>query len=155
MVRALLLALMTGLAATDAEIGKTVPEWEWRNWINSKPLKLSDLRGKVVLVRWWTAPACEYCANCAPALNEFHREYTKRGLQVVSAYLRFPVAIDPDWRSLERWRKDHHETSFTSLTFLIDRQGILRYVHPGGEYIQGDRDYKEIKQRIEALLSPK
>ena len=66
MVRALCLAILAGLAANAserAEIGQVMPEWELTNWINSKPLNLSDLRGKVVLSRWWTA--CEYCAYTA------------------------------------------------------------------------------------------
>ena len=36
---------------------------------------LDALAGKVVLVRWWTAPTCPYCAATAPALNEFHETF--------------------------------------------------------------------------------
>lgn len=142
------------LAAERVEVGKPVPEWAVEPWINSKPLTLSGLRGKVVLVRWWTAPGCRYCANTAAALNEFQRTYEKAGLQVVGIYhhksddplevkdvgraakkfgFKFPVAIDPDWRTLNRWWLDHQDAGFTSVSFLIDRQGIVRYVHPGGE----------------------
>ena len=160
-------------ATEPAEIGQPAPEWDLQHWTNAKPLKLSDLRGKVVLIRWWTAPDCRYCANTAPALNEFHREYAKRGLQIIGAYhhksgepldrrqveraakkfgFRFPVAIDPDWRTINRWWLDHHDARFTSMTFLIDRNGVLRYVHPGGEYAKGQSDYREIKDKIEQLL---
>jgi peroxiredoxin len=176
MLRVLFLAMFTGLAANAAdraEIGQPVPEWELQNWMNSKPLKLSDLRGKVVLIRWWMAPGCPYCANTAPALNEFHRDYAKRGLQVIGAYhhksddpldpkeveraakkfgFKFPVAIDPDWHTLNRWWLDHHEAPFTSMSFLLDRQGVLRYVHRGGEYVKGDGDYEQVKEQIERLL---
>jgi peroxiredoxin len=176
MLRLLFLAMVTGLAgnaANHAEIGQPVSEWELQNWMNSKPLKLSNLRGKVVLIRWWTAPGCPYCANTAPALNEFHRAYAKRGLQVVGAYhhksddpldpkeveraakkfgFKFPVAVDPDWHTLNHWWLDHHDAPFTSMSFLLDRQGVLRYVHRGGEYVKGDGDYEQVKQQIERLL---
>ena len=52
-------------------IGHKASRWEVRDWINSKPLTLEELRGKVVLVRWWTAPGCPFCEASAPALNEF------------------------------------------------------------------------------------
>ena len=177
MVRVVWLAILAGLAANavePAEIGQVMPEWELQNWLNSKPLKLSDLRGKVVLIRWWTAPGCEYCAHTAPALNEFHRDYARRGLVVIGVYhhksddpldakqveraakkfgFKFPVASDPDWRTLNHWWMDRHpDAPFTSMSFLLDRQGTLRYIHPGGEYVKGDADYRVIKAQIERLL---
>jgi peroxiredoxin len=168
-----ILTALAGNAAERAQLGRPVPDWDLQHWINSKPLKLSDLRGKVVLIRWWTAPGCHYCANTAPALNEFHREYARRGLQIIGAYhhksddpldpkqveraakkfgFKFPVAIDPQWRTINRWWLDHHNAPFTSMSFLIDRQGTLRYIHPGGEYAKGQPDYREIKEKIELLL---
>src|SRR5712671_5445832 len=70
----------------DKLIGSAAPEWEVTSWLNSPPLKLKDLRGKVVLVRWWTAPECPYCKATAPALNEFYEKYQKRGLEVIGFY---------------------------------------------------------------------
>ena len=40
-------------------------------------------------------------------------------------------------------------------TFLIDRDGIIRYIHPGGQYVKGDNDYTMLKSRIEELLTEK
>ena len=115
-----------------------------------------------------------YCANTAAALNEFQRDYERAGLQVVGIYhhksdeplnvkdvrraakkfgFKFPVAIDPDWRTLNRWWLDHQDGAFTSVSFLIDRQGIVRYIHPGGEYVKGDRDYQRIKEEIAKWLN--
>jgi peroxiredoxin len=169
----LVLACFPIFAADRANLGQPAPEWTVESWINSKPLRLSDLRGKVVLIRWWTAPGCPYCVNTAPALNEFHRDYAKRGLQVLGFYhhksrepvdlkeveraaekfgFKFPLAIDPEWRTLNGWWLDHHDAPFTSMSFLIDRQGTLRHVHPGGEYVKGDRDYQEMKEQIERLI---
>ena len=44
----------------NALIGIRPGGWTARDWINSEPLALDTLRGKVVLVRWWTAPGCAF-----------------------------------------------------------------------------------------------
>jgi thiol-disulfide isomerase/thioredoxin len=155
-------------------IGQPAREWHLTNWFNSRPLALKELRGKVVLLRWWTAPGCNYCRRTAPALNEFHNHYSSQGLRVVGAYhhksdqplnvrevkrhadrfgFKFPIAIDIDWRTLEDWWLNKHDRAFTSVTFLLDRKGVIRYIHPGGSYEKGDEDYKELKKKIEALLA--
>ena len=179
-MRLLLILLLGGSALLAREgqelIGKPAPEWSFDDWQNSRPLQLKDLRGKVVLIRWWTAPDCRYCAASAPALNEFHREYRKRGLEVIGAYhhksdeplapkkvakqarefgFKFPVAIDTDWNTVNRWWLDGHDRQFTSVSFLIDRRGMIRYIHPGGQYLKGEPDYAELKSAIETLLAEK
>ena len=67
-------------------IGHKAGRWGVRDWINSGPLTLEELRGKVVLVRWWTAPGCPFCEASAPALNEFSQRYGDRGLVVIGFY---------------------------------------------------------------------
>lgn len=167
------LMLCARAIAADKLIGSAAPEWEVTNWLNSPPLKLKDLRGKVVLVRWWTAPDCPYCKATAPALNRFYERYHDRGLEVIGLYhhkgddalnpatverfsrnfgFKFPVAIDPDWQTLHRWWLDSHSRSWTSVSFLIDRHGVIRHIHPGGQYIKGDKDYGTMKRKIEELL---
>src|SRR4051812_38055874 len=87
-----LVALLPNMNTPAAEpkweklIGKRPPEWRLESWLNSKPLTLADLRGKVVLVRWWTTPDCPYCAATAPALNEFEKTYADRELTVIGIY---------------------------------------------------------------------
>ena len=67
---------------------------------------------------------------------------------------RFPVAIDEGWTTLRRWWLDGHERrEFTSVSFVIDRRGVIRHVHKGGKYAPGDSDYERIREQIEALLS--
>jgi peroxiredoxin len=160
--------------AWDKLLGKQPAEWRLEDWLNSKPLKLEDLRGKVVLIRWWTAPDCPYCAATAPALNEFSKAYGDRGLQVIGIYhhkssapltpadvrgytgkfgFRFPVAIDPDWRTLKQWWLDAGGGSWTSVSFLLDREGRIRHIHPGGQYVKGDADYDAMQRKIEELLA--
>jgi len=162
--------------AEEKLIGTQPPEWQAEHWLNSEPVILQDLRGKVVLVRWWTAPGCPYCKATAPALNEFYREYHGRGLVIIGFYhhksderlrveevkkyarqfgFKFPVAIDPEWRTLKQWWLDTGARDFTSVSFLLDRKGVIRFVHPGGQYAKGDKAYAELKAKIEELLAGK
>ncbi len=162
------------IQAAESLIGTKAPEWQVTDWFNSTPLKLSELRGKVVLVRWWTAPDCPYCRATAPALNEFYREYHPRGLEVIGFYhhksdqpldpkqvrkfarqfaFQFPIATDSDWQTLQRWGLDRSSHAWTSVSLLIDRHGIIRHIHPGGQYVKGDQDYAVMKKKIEELLA--
>lgn len=176
-----LLAWLAAPGATAADprtqgekpVGRPAPAWRVEHWINSAPLELAALRGRVVLVRFWTAPDCPFCSATAPALNDFHARYAERGLTVVGFYhhkargpldpraveryarlfgFRFPVAIDPDWRTLRAWWLDDRR-KFTSASFLIDRRGIIRHVHPGGRYVRGDAAYAELQAMIERLCA--
>ncbi|MBL0219805.1 MAG: TlpA family protein disulfide reductase [Myxococcales bacterium] len=164
-------------AAVAALVGTTPPEWHAERWMNSPPLELAKLRGSVVMVRWWTA-GCPFCSTTAPALRTFDREYGPRGLRVIGMYhhkedtpfdpkvyeetakkyeFTFPVAVDPGWHTLESWLRDAsgHEvsTGWTSVTFLLDKHGVIRHVHPGGSYVEGEPAYAEMRANVERLLA--
>jgi len=174
--------IATGGPATQAGdavaqlIGRPAGAWEFTDWLNSPRLKLEELKGKVVLIRWWTAPGCSYCQATAPALNEFHADYHAAGLEVIGAYhhkvpgpvkvetvkeladglgFKFPVAVDPGWKTLKRWWLSTGDRDFTSVSFLIDRHGVVRHIHPGGQFVKGDEDYAAMKRMVEELLAEK
>jgi len=170
------------LTRGDDRLGLVAPPLQLRQWVNSPQLEMSMLRGKVVLIRWWTE-GCPFCVATAPALREFDRKYASRGLRVIGIFhpkppgdwsmermraagarlgLTFPLALDADWTALNRWWPDLERRGWTSVSFLVDKRGIIRYVHPGGEYHEArpgdsdharcDRDYNHIDQLIERLL---
>jgi peroxiredoxin len=154
-------------------IGTTPSAWTLTDWIGSPPLSLAGLRGKVVLLRWFTATDCPYCSLTAPALNQLHKDYAARGLVVIGVYhhkqpqpldvaavrgwareygFHFPVAIDRDWRTLNRWWLDGQHRDFTSVSFLVDQHGVIRLVHPGGALTLGSPDFAVLRAQIDALL---
>ncbi len=173
-------ARATGRGVADAKvtglIGTTPPEWQVSRWLRSQPLRLVDLRGSVVVVRWWTA-GCPYCSTSAPALRDLHRDFAARGVRVIGLYhhkestpfdpavyeataakygFEFPLAVDDDWITFNRWMRDRHgdtvDSGFTSVTFVLDRAGAVRFVHPGGQYVAGDPAHAALVAAIEDAL---
>ena len=179
----MLLIINQGLTAKEGDelIGKSAPKWGMLEWMNSQPLMLNALKGKVILVRWWTE-TCPFCSRSAPTLNEFHDTFEDKGLVVIGMYhpkppgprsqkalekavkrlgFEFPIALDMNWSILKRYWLAKGGHRWTSVSFLIDKRGIIRYIHPGGDYYNGkdktrtepQRDYDELKAMIEKLLA--
>ena len=175
------MVFLTGPMAGSAEfpqihevrVGQKAPEWEVADWFNSHPLRLSDLRGKVLLVRFWTGPDCPYCRASAPALNEFYERYRKQDFDLIGLYhhkssaplskkaiaelieqygFQFPVAIDHNWTTLNRWWLQGEPKPWSSVSFLLDKKGVVRHIHTGGQYIKGDEAYADLQTRIAELL---
>ena len=173
------IALVTGLGAHAAPegaelIGTPASGWNVSEWIGSPPLSFAGLHGKVVLIRWFTSAECPFCHATAPALNRLHRDYAHRGLVVVGMYhhkrpepltldwvrkavkeygFQFPVGVDRDWRTLNRWWLDGKKRDFTSVSFLLDRRGVIRRIHPGGSMELGAPDFAAVQAEVERLLA--
>jgi peroxiredoxin len=154
-------------------IDQPAPPFQVSQWFNSSPLALEDLRGKVVFVRWFMGPSCPFCSATAPTLRALHTLYGARGLAVIGMYhhkeetpldpaqvagwirhygYKFPVAIDKDWITLRRWWLDR-ERSYTSVSFLLDKAGIVRRIHLGGTIKPEGDDIDAIRADIERLLA--
>jgi len=130
-------------------------------WIDARP----ELKGKVTLVRWWTN-GCALCAGSSPQLVElskkapvvaiYHpkppRDVTAEQVRAAAKAIGMPgaLAVDRDWALLNRWMPPAKRT-FTSLTFVLDKKGTIRHVHPGGEVTADDA--KELSRKIDALLA--
>jgi thiol-disulfide isomerase/thioredoxin len=61
----------------------TAPVLAHGDWINSEPLKLEDLRGRVVLIEFWTF-GCINCRNTLPFVKSWHDRYREKGLTVMA-----------------------------------------------------------------------
>jgi thiol-disulfide isomerase/thioredoxin len=133
------------------------------HWVNTdKPIKLSDLRGQVVLLDFWRIE-CPECYASLPFLEYVKNKYDGKGLKLVSIHfpetfaernvnnvldyikrekITYPVGFDPD-KSL--WNQ--YDITAAPTFLLIDREGKIRYRHIG----QGRFD--RVEEVIQSLLA--
>ena len=89
-----------------ALIGKPTPDFKGEFSINGKPTKLSDFKGKVVLLDFW-AVWCGPCVATFPHLREWHKEYKEKGLEIVGVTGYFEkYAFDKKTGKLEEAQQD-------------------------------------------------
>jgi cytochrome c biogenesis protein CcdA/thiol-disulfide isomerase/thioredoxin len=149
-------------AAADLKNYGTAPNFAGISaWLNSKPLTLSSLRGKVVLVDFWTY-SCINCLRTLPHLEAWDARYRKDGLVIVGVHtpefafehvvsnvrdavhklgVHYPVAIDDGYHT---W--DAYQNNAWPAEYLIDRTGHVREIRAG------EGDYDGTEQKIRALL---
>ena len=140
--------------SADDRVGVDPGEWRPEWWFTGTKRMLKDLRGKVVVVRWFT-DGCPFCAASMPALQKLHEKYAEQGLVVIGFYhpkprgrrpkdldlrmllegwkITFPVAMDTRWKTLNDWWLKKGTRAATSVTFVIGKKGKVRFVHPGPE----------------------
>jgi thiol-disulfide isomerase/thioredoxin len=163
-------------------IGRQAPDWTFTRWVRGGNHALADYRGKVVLVRWWTE-GCHFCRTTLPVIDRlgkehagdlvvigvFHpkpepREVDDRHILSVAKQLGFsgPVAFDRDWKTLNRyWLDGNPDRNWTSVSFLIDKDGVIRWVQGGGEYhpttdpahARCDVEYRGLEKALAAALA--
>jgi len=166
---ALVYLFLTGAAwaqhEDDAFVGQKAPEIKGdRTWINSAPLNLESLRGKVVLIEFW-AFDCPECAKAMPHMLDLHEKYEKQGLVILGVHtpridrekevakvreavkakgIKYPVVIDNNYGI---W-SDYACDAWPNL-FLVDQEGIIRLSHTG------EGRYEDIEKTIQKLLAKK
>jgi thiol-disulfide isomerase/thioredoxin len=140
----------------------TAPDLAAGDWINSEPIKLTDLRGRVVLIDFWTF-GCINCRNTLPFIKGWHDRYHEKGLTVVGVHspefdyekkvdnlrrevasleIHYPVVSDNDYQT---W--DAYNVGAWPTIFLIDKQRRIRWRHVG------EGNYEEAERIIQELLS--
>src|SRR6266566_1487123 len=131
--------------------GTPAPELTNTSWLNSdKPLRLAELRGRVVLLNFWVF-TCGNCTRTVPSLVAYDRRYRARGLTIVGIHTPefppYPGAHDNDRRT---W--DAYSIRSWPSFVLIDKAGTIRYTGYG-EFHLDDGDYQEWDRRIQQLLA--
>jgi thiol-disulfide isomerase/thioredoxin len=153
----------SALSRTDSlpDLGPA-PELTNETWLNVEaPLRLADLRGKVVILEMWTF-GCINCQNVMPSLKGWYSKYRDQGLVIIGNHypefsyeadlknlrdaiarfdIQYPIAQDNDGAT---WRA--YKNHYWPTLYLIDKQGHIRYVHIG------EGRYKETEENIKALL---
>jgi thiol-disulfide isomerase/thioredoxin len=153
------LAADTLIAAAKAA---AAPEFAKGNWINSDALTLDKLRGRVVVVEFWTF-GCYNCRNTLPSVKDWDRRYRDRGLTIVGVHtpetdseysldnvrkqvpalgIKYPVVTDNDY---ETWKAYGVEAWPTIV--VLDKQGHIRWKHVG------EGQYEETEGVIKTLLA--
>jgi thiol-disulfide isomerase/thioredoxin len=131
-------------------------------YINSEPIKLADLRGRVVLVDFWTY-SCINCIRTIPYLNAWYEKYADDGLVIVGVHtpefefekdynnvkgaverfgINYPIAQDNEKQT---WNA--YENRYWPRKYLIDSEGYIRYDHIG------EGAYAETEKVIQSLLA--
>lgn len=149
----------TLIAATKAS---AAPEFAQGNWINSAPLALSELRGRVVLVEFWTF-GCYNCRNTLASVKEWDAKYRDRGLTIVGVHtpetdseynldnvrkevpalgLKYAVVTDNDYTTWKAYKVEAWPTMF-----VLDKKGRIRWLHVG------EGRYDETENVIKTLLA--
>ena len=134
----------------------------WLNTRGDRPLSLRELRGRVVLVDFWTY-TCINCLRTMPALRAWHERYARAGLVIVGVHtpefafererdnveravrdndLRYPIAQDNEYATWNAWGNQYWPAKY-----LIDAEGRVRYAH------FGEGAYGETERAIRALLA--
>ena len=132
------------------------------SYINTNQTKLSDLKGKVVLVDFWTY-SCINCIRTLPYLVDWNQKYSDKGLVIVGVHspefefekninnvkqavarfgIKYPVLLDNDH---ETWNA--FQNSYWPRKYLVDSDGYIRYDHIG------EGGYAETENAIKSLLA--
>lgn len=146
----------------SADNSPAAHEFASGTWINSDPLTLKGLRGRVVLVDFWTF-ACYNCRNTLPYVKEWDTRYRDKGLTIVGVHspeleeervlenvkretaslgIRYPVVTDNDYAT---WRA--YDVDAWPTLFLVDKHGRIRWSHVG------EGAYEEAEKVIKVLLA--
>ena len=161
--------------ARGGQVGDCAPEFAGtQEWINSEPLSMDGLRGKVVLIDFWTY-SCINCIRTLPYLREWHQRYAADGLVIVGVHtpefefeklydnvvqatkdegVAWPVVQDNEFSV---WRS--YANRFWPAKYLIDQSGEIRYRHFGeGKYAETEAEIRQLLAETgaasEALTMP-
>ncbi|HZB43814.1 MAG TPA: peptide-methionine (R)-S-oxide reductase MsrB, partial [Pyrinomonadaceae bacterium] len=147
---------------------RTAPPLAAGEWINSKPLTLEALRGRVVLVEFWTY-GCYNCVNTLPSVKSWDEKYRERGLTVIGVHtpeserekrieevrrqvaahdIRFPVVTDNEFTTWKAYGVEAWPT-----LVLLDRRGRIRRTHVGeGRYAETETAIRKLLAEDEKQL---
>jgi len=147
---------------TEETKAPAAPELSSGLWINSQPLTLKSLHGRVVLIEFWTF-ACYNCRNTLPTIKKWDAQYRDKGLTIIGVHtpesdlersvddlrreiaglgIKYAVVTDNDYSTWKAYGVEAWPT-----LFLLDKQGRVRWTHVG------EGAYDETEEVIKKLLA--
>ena len=158
-------------------VGTKFPKLDFDGTVNAPE---ETAPAKATLYRWWTN-ACPWCEQSLPAIEVWRNQYAARGLRTVAVYHPKPpremsadaikkmaealgyngeIAVDLDWSALQKAYLAKADRKATSVSILVDEDGVVRFVHPGPVYFASDNpeearanaDHALLEQAIRSLL---
>lgn len=156
-------AALLGASAGASAAGAPAPEFSGIDqWLNSEPLSMKQLRGKVVLVDFWTYD-CINCINTLSHVVQWHDKYKDKGLVVIGVHtpeyaferktenvrtalkrfdIRYPIAQDNRYQT---WNA--YNNRYWPAFYLVNKTGQVVYSH------FGEGQYEQTEARIRQLLA--
>lgn len=144
---------LTGTRAPEFPAGLT--------WLNSRPLSMLELKGKIVMIDFWTY-SCVNCARTLPHIKEWHEKYAGKGLVIIGVHtpefefekdvenvkraieeneIKYPNVLDPNFQV---WQL--YANHWWPRKLLVDQEGKIRYDHIG------EGGYEETETQIQKML---
>ncbi len=144
------------------------PELEIDTWINSSPIRLYELRGKVIVVHFY-AFGCDNCIRTLPYYNEWYEHFPESSFSIIGihrpetkqerniekvkdeatqARMKYPIAIDNESLAWDSWAN----RVWPSI-YIIDKNGYIRYWWYGELNWQGAESEKFLNEKIQELIN--
>lgn len=158
---------LTGLVQA-ASVGQLAPDFRGGPWLNSPPLHIQNLRGRVVIVNVWVY-SCINCHLSLPTLNRWRQQYGAQGLEIVGVHTPEFESDRPTasvTAALKRdgvtWpvMQDNQNATWNAYAarawpsfYLIDRQGVVRAVHVGEISERYPQAIPGLERTVQALLA--
>jgi thiol-disulfide isomerase/thioredoxin len=151
-----------------SSVGRAAPDFVGiTDWIQTDPLSIAKLRGKVVIVHFWTN-GCINCQHNYPHYREWAKEFAGKDVVIVGVHtpefdweadvkrirdqaksnnLTFPIAVDTDG---ETWRAWHNK--YWPAIYVVDKKGNIRFDWSGELTSGGNKGNAIVRQKVNELL---
>ncbi len=149
-------------SVVEAGVGMQAPEIPNDTWLNGNPTSFAELKGKVVMVEFWTF-GCYNCRNVEPHVKAWHKKYKDQGFVVIGVHSP-EFSYEQDVEKVKKYLRDHgidyavpidnefatwnrYGNRYWPAMHLVDKKGVIRSVQIG------EGRYQETEKLIQNLLA--
>jgi peroxiredoxin len=167
-LKVLLIAFILSLSLTAGEVPRPAPALKFTT-IDGQSMSLADLKGKVVAVMFFQT-TCSHCQKTTQILNPIYSRLKKKGLEIIGLAINksantdieefrrkygahFPLTISSRYETTRFAGLSVMSKFYVPYMFFIDRKGVIRYEHRGGDKEFFSNQAGNIQAELEALLA--